>query len=118
MLASTEIENYWTRQLTTTSQYISGYSDISYASRAYIWAMDSATTAYAVLDDGSRVQLGTASMYNNTQIGSTWISIPSNVSARVRGVYVSVKGAGRDSEYGRDRYEGGAKIYGYRRVWR
>ena len=93
---------------------MSAYTDILYASRVYLWAMDSATTAYVVLDDGSKVRLGSCSKYNNTEIGGTWAMIPSDIASRVKGVYVSVTGAGGS---GSDRYSGGASVYGYRVKW-
>lgn len=118
-LASTETSAYWNRISTKESQtYISNNNNILKASRALVWALDSTTKVYAVLDNNSKVYLGSTYKFHTSTRGEAWVQIPNNIAPRVRGVYVYVQAGGWDQTDGHDFYSGGATIYGYKRTWK
>ena len=114
-LCSVSLHGNWDNQRTTTKQAISSYTDIAYASKAYIGAQDATTTAYAVLDDGTKIKLGSYAIHNGNASGGKDVLISSDIASRVRGVYISVTGTGGDGPSG---YNGSATIYGYRSIWK
>lgn len=114
-LCSASASGKWNRQLTTTASGATSYANIAYATRAYIASLDARTSVYAVLEDGSTSYLGQLQQFARNDWGYSNVVVPSSIASRVRGVYISVTGANRDSDH--DDYIGSATIYGYLTSW-
>ena len=114
-LCSVSLTGDWDNQKTTTSSTMISYTDVDHASKTYIWAQDATTAAYAVLDDVTKIKLGSYAIHNGNASGGKYVLISSDIASRVRGVYISVTGTGGDGPSG---YKGSATIYGYRSIWK